>query len=82
MGLHSLALGSDGRVRAWGANYWGQLGDGTTNSKTLPMTLPGLTNVVMVSAGTGHSLATMANSSVWQWGMTVTGAISTPAQVP
>jgi alpha-tubulin suppressor-like RCC1 family protein len=28
-GSHSLGLGSDGKVYAWGANGYGQLGDGT-----------------------------------------------------
>ncbi|WP_284641837.1 RCC1 domain-containing protein [Paenibacillus silviterrae] len=32
---HALALRSDGKVFAWGANYSGQLGDGTTNSANL-----------------------------------------------
>src|SRR5258708_22755745 len=29
-GLHTLALRADGTVVAWGSNYFGQLGDGTT----------------------------------------------------
>jgi alpha-tubulin suppressor-like RCC1 family protein/phosphodiesterase/alkaline phosphatase D-like protein len=34
---HSLALCSDGTLTAWGYNYDGQLGDGTTTSRTAPV---------------------------------------------
>ncbi len=33
---HSLAQQSDGTVWAWGSNYYGQLGDGTTEDKNTP----------------------------------------------
>ena len=33
-GTHSLALKSDGTVWAWGYNYYGQLGNGTTATAT------------------------------------------------
>ena len=32
----SLAIGSDGNLYAWGANYVGQLGDGTTTNEYSP----------------------------------------------
>ncbi|MFE1547919.1 hypothetical protein [Streptomyces sp. NPDC058718] len=35
--LHSLALRSDGSVRAWGRNDVGQLGDGTTTDRFSPV---------------------------------------------
>ena len=34
---HSLVLASDGTVAAWGWNFYGQLGDGTTVQRTLPV---------------------------------------------
>ncbi|MFE8598381.1 RCC1 domain-containing protein [Archangium violaceum] len=37
---HSLAVRSDGTVWAWGDNGYGQLGDGTTSSRTLPVRVP------------------------------------------
>ena len=36
-GSHSLGLGSDGKVYAWGANGYGQLGDGTWTDRTRPV---------------------------------------------
>jgi alpha-tubulin suppressor-like RCC1 family protein len=37
---HSLAQKSDGTVLAWGANYKGQLGDGTTTERHTPVLSP------------------------------------------
>ncbi len=39
---HSLALGPDGRVWAWGRNDHGQLGDGTTTDRLSPVAVTGL----------------------------------------
>jgi alpha-tubulin suppressor-like RCC1 family protein len=39
---HSLALLKNGTVMAWGANDWGQLGDGTTNDSDVPVEVTGL----------------------------------------
>jgi alpha-tubulin suppressor-like RCC1 family protein len=39
---HSLALGADGRVWAWGHNHRGQLGDGTLESRPTPVAVPSL----------------------------------------
>jgi alpha-tubulin suppressor-like RCC1 family protein len=36
-GYHSMALKSDGSVWGWGANHRGQLGDGTTTPRHLPV---------------------------------------------
>ena len=34
---HSLAIKDDGSLWAWGSNYYGQLGDGTTESRYTPI---------------------------------------------
>ena len=46
---HSLALGSDGNAYAWGWNYYGQLGDGSTNSESAPV--PVSFNLALVITG-------------------------------
>lgn len=39
---HTVALKSDGTVWAWGYNYNGRLGDGTTTAKYTPVQVIGL----------------------------------------
>ncbi|MCL2816360.1 MAG: RCC1 domain-containing protein, partial [Oscillospiraceae bacterium] len=46
---HTLALDKDGNVWAWGYNYYGQLGDGTTTQRTTPVQVYGLTDVIAIS---------------------------------
>jgi alpha-tubulin suppressor-like RCC1 family protein len=71
----SLAVGSDGRVYAWGANQFGQLGDGTTaESRTPePVSLPGGVAATAVSEGRGTSLALGADGRVYAWGLNQAG---------
>ena len=76
---HSLALGSDGNVYAWGYNGQGQLGDGTTSSRYAPVrvktpdrkTYPDLPEdftYLQVSAGYAHSLAVGSDGNAYGWG--------------
>jgi alpha-tubulin suppressor-like RCC1 family protein len=65
---HFLALASDGTVWAWGSNYAGQLGDGTTTDANLPVQVRGLNNVTAIAAGLDFSLALRSDGTVWEWG--------------
>ena len=53
---HSLAVKNDGTVWAWGDNFYGQLGDGTTIRQTSPIQVLGLTGVAVAAGGHSHSL--------------------------
>jgi alpha-tubulin suppressor-like RCC1 family protein len=67
---HCLAILADGTVWAWGNNEYGQLGDGTTTNRVLPVEItppPGVT-FVQVAAGGIHSLALDSVGNVWSWG--------------
>ena len=86
---HSLALVSNGTVMAWGSNFEGQLGEGTTSgpetcerfaeatepcSKT-PIPVSGLAEVTAISAGGTDSLALLANGTVMAWGSDENGQL-------
>jgi alpha-tubulin suppressor-like RCC1 family protein len=45
------ALRSDGTVWAWGVNWYGQLGDGSTTSSSVPVHVSGLTGVTAIAGG-------------------------------
>lgn len=89
-GAHSLALSPDGTVEAWGANNFGQLGDGSDVDRTLPIRA-GIDDVVAIAAGGAHSLALRADGTVWAWGFdqagqlgngtTTNAPVSAPVQV-
>ncbi|KJY50915.1 RCC1 repeat domain protein, partial [Bifidobacterium kimbladii] len=83
---HSLALGSDGNVYAWGRNGSGQLGDGTSSSRTTPVRvktpdrktypdLPADFTYLQVSAGGSHSLAVGSDGNVYAWGYNGNGQL-------
>jgi alpha-tubulin suppressor-like RCC1 family protein len=76
-----VALMDDGTVETWGDNTDGELGngtvggpdpcsDGTDDCNDTPATVPGLSDIVDVSAGDGYDLAVDASGNVWAWGAT------------
>ena len=67
-GYHSLALGSNGTLWAWGWNNTGQLGDGTTANRLVPISVLNLTNGVFISSGYAYSLTLNGAGTNWAWG--------------
>jgi alpha-tubulin suppressor-like RCC1 family protein len=65
---HSLALRDNGTVWAWGTNYAGQLGDGTTTSSLVPVQVAGLTAITAIAANRSQSFALGADGTLWAWG--------------
>jgi alpha-tubulin suppressor-like RCC1 family protein len=76
----SLAAGpaaSAGIVSAWGSNFGGSLGDGTTTERDAPVPVTGLSNVTAIAGGSAHSLALLANGTVMAWGDNSYGQLGT-----
>jgi len=74
---YTKALKSDGTIWAWGAGYYGQLGDGTTVSKYTPVQVNGLTGVSAIGSGEYqfHSIALKSDGTVWTWGYNYYGQL-------
>jgi alpha-tubulin suppressor-like RCC1 family protein len=70
-----LALLSDGTVKAWGGNQYGQLGDGGFAPSESPVAVSGLSGVRSVSAGYDHALALLSGGEVRAWGENAQGQL-------
>jgi alpha-tubulin suppressor-like RCC1 family protein len=84
--VHNVALKSDGTVWAWGANMFGQLGNGTTNEADAPVQVSGLSSVTGLGGRGYHTLAVDSSGSIWGWGWNTAGELgngnNNPTTVP
>jgi alpha-tubulin suppressor-like RCC1 family protein len=73
---HTCAVTAGGRVKCWGANEHGQLGDGTTADSALPVeaALPAGAVATAIAAGYVHTCA-VAGGAVYCWGDNATGSL-------
>jgi len=62
----SAAIATDGSLYMWGSNEFGQLGNSTTESSSVPIKI--MDNVKEVSLGEYHSGAITNNGSLYMWG--------------
>jgi len=67
-GIHTVALKKDGTLWAWGYNWAGSLGTGSTNGSAVPVQVGSATNWVRVWAGTLETVALQSDGSLWYWG--------------
>jgi len=80
---HTVAVKADGTVWAWGANTFGQLGNGTTTNSSLPVQVmlaagTPLRNVTSVGAGYDFSFA-VVGTTVYAWGDNSSGDLGNTA---
>jgi len=73
--LHTVLARSDGAVWAWGGNFEGQIGDGTTTPRATPAQIAGISGVAAVAAGYHHTIAVKSDGTVWGWGRNMFGQL-------
>ncbi len=73
-GGHTCAGLEDGTIRCWGANTVGQLGDGTTFNRTIPVEVSGITTQRGLASFLSQSSCTvLLDGTTRCWGSNVSG---------
>lgn len=86
---HTCVIREDHTAWCWGRNFYGQLGDGTTDARGAPVRVLGATKFVAIAGGGNHTCALAEDTGVWCWGSNDSGQLRSgaddskePVQVP
>ena len=74
---HTCALTANKTVWCWGSNTYGQVGDGTTVQRNLPVAVVLPSAVKAITAGAYHNQAMLENGAAFTWGQNSQGALGT-----
>ncbi len=72
---HECAILATRNVECWGWNFYGQLGDRSTNPSGSPVLIPDLSGVRHVAAGFAHTCALFTSGTVSCWGWNANGQL-------
>jgi alpha-tubulin suppressor-like RCC1 family protein len=75
VGGHVCAITTENRAYCWGFNGFGELGDGTTTSRTTPTLVAGGRRFVQINAGEYHTCAVNAYGRPFCWGNNTYGQL-------
>lgn len=73
----AYAIGSDGKLYAWGDNFLGELGDGGTNNSSTPVvvSLPVGVTPTAIAGGGGAGYAIGSDGHLYAWGFNTYGEL-------
>ena len=74
-GRHTCVLMRRGGVECWGADYFGQVGDGRFRAQAHPVPVLGLSPAVGVAAGRDYTCAVLRDGTVKCWGANAYGQL-------
>ena len=81
-GMHSCLISASGRVFCWGANDYGQVGNGATGRAPAPVVIGGDVRFTAVTAGLTHSCAISRAGAAWCWGENDHGQLGDRSRAP
>ena len=81
---HTCGVRSDGRLRCWGLDQSGQLGDGSTRGAAIVPAPTAIddTGWKSVAAGAGHTCGIRTDGQVWCWGDNAAGQLAIDSATP
>jgi alpha-tubulin suppressor-like RCC1 family protein len=75
--FHNLALKTDGTMWSWGYNIYGQVGDGTSISRSSPVQIGTQTDWASIHTDESSSFGVKTNGTLWAWGYNNSGQLGT-----
>jgi alpha-tubulin suppressor-like RCC1 family protein len=74
-GAHTCGLTAGGAAHCWGHNYYGELGDGTTSDRLVPVEVSGGLAFQAISAGAFHTCGLTTDGAAYCWGRNWVGQL-------
>lgn len=72
---NTCAITVSGTAKCWGANGFGQLGNGTTTRSKTPVTVSLPANVLEIGPGMSHTCSRLVSGDIYCWGRNLNGTL-------